>query len=101
MILKIKLPSNSKLMLIPEKSTAIEETMETFDSKIEDLEHLNAPGTCLEWSKQGINVSQTLLLDPDGSNYGAAPIPFYCQFPEAIAIFGESTGWSFSYRVII
>ena len=65
--------------------------MESFDYKVEDLEYLNAPETCLELASQGINESQTLLMDPDGANRGAAPIPLFCQLPEAITISGETT----------
>ena len=65
--------------------------MESFDSKVEDLEYLTAPETCLELVSQGINESQTLLMDPDGANRGAAPIPLFCQFPEAITISGGTT----------
>ena len=65
--------------------------MESFDSKVEDLEYLTAPETCLELVSQGINESQTLLMDPDGANRGAAPIPLFCQLPEAITISGGTT----------
>ena len=65
--------------------------MESFDSKVEDLEYLTAPETCLELVSQGINESQTLLMDPDGANRGAAPIPLFCQLPEAITISGVTT----------
>ena len=65
--------------------------MESFDSKVEDLEYLTAPETCLELASQGINESQTLLMDPDGANRGAPPIPLFCQLPEAITISGGTT----------
>ena len=65
--------------------------MESFDSKVEDLEYLTAPETCSELASQGINESQTLLMDPDGANRGAAPIPLFCQLPEAITIYGGTT----------
>ena len=65
--------------------------MESFDSKVEDLEYLTAPETCLELVSQGINESQTLLMDPDGAKRGAPPIPLFCQLPEAITIYGETT----------
>ena len=71
--------------------TWIEETVESFDSKVEDLEYLTAPETCLELVSQGINESQELLMDPDGANRGAAPIPLFCQLPEAITISGGTT----------
>ena len=71
--------------------TRLEETVESFDSKVEDLEYLTAPETCLELVSQGINESQELLMDPDGANRGAAPIPLFCQLPEAITISGGIT----------
>ena len=61
------------------------------DSKVEDLEYLNAPETCLQLVSQGMNESQTLLMDPDGNMKGAAPIPLFCQLPEAVTIFGGNT----------
>ena len=65
--------------------------MQSLDSKVEDLENLNAPETCLQLVSQGINESHTLLMDPDGANRGAAPIPLFCQLPEAVTISGGNT----------
>ena len=79
------------LATFSDKTTRIEETVQSFDSKVEDLEYLNAPETCLQLVSQGINESQTLLMDPDGANRGAAPIPLFCQLPEAITISGGNT----------
>ena len=68
------------------------ETLNHFDeidAKMENLELKTAPESCLNLVNQGLNHSQTTLLDPDGNNLGAAPIPIFCQLPEAIAILGE------------
>merc|ERR1712223_974947 len=70
----------------------IEETLNHFDeidAKMENLELKTAPESCLNLVNQGLNHSQTTLLDPDGNNHGAVPIPIFCQLPEAIAISGE------------
>ena len=83
--------ASSNIITFSDKATRIEETVQSFDSKVEDLEYLNAPETCLQLVSQGINKSQTLLMDPDGANRGAAPIPLFCQLPEAVTIYGGNT----------
>ena len=73
-----------------EASNAIENQINEFDTKMENLEsRIQKPESCLNLVNQGLNQSQTTLLDPDGNNLGAAPIPIFCQLPEAIAISGE------------
>ena len=89
-ILQIILYYNN-LASLSDKTTRIEETVENLDSKVEDIGYLNAPETCLQIVSQGINESQTLLMDPDGANRGAAPIPLFCQLPEAVTISGGNT----------
>ena len=74
-----------------DKTTIIEETVQSLDSKVENLDYLNAPETCLQLVSQGINESQTLLMDPDGAKRGAIPIPLFCQLPEAVTISGGNT----------
>ena len=72
-----------------EKSNTIEDQMNNLDSKIENIELVNAPESCLNLVAQGLNKSQKAFLDPDGNNKGAAPIPIFCKLPEAVAISGE------------
>ena len=63
--------------------------MDNFDSKIGNIELVNAPESCLNLVVQGLNESQKAFLDPDGNHKGALPIPIFCKLPEAVAISGE------------
>ena len=63
--------------------------MKIFDAKMDNIELIIAPESCLDFANQGVNESQTVLMDPDGRNNGSPPLPIFCKFPEAESIFGE------------
>ena len=72
-----------------ESSKSIEDQMDNFDAKLDNIELVNAPESCLDLVHQGINQSQMIFMDPDGRNVGSQPIQVFCKLPEALAISGE------------
>ena len=54
----------------------------TTSEQLEQMSMLTAPESCLELARSGINISLDVWLDPDGPNWGFAPIQAYCTLPQ-------------------
>ena len=74
---------------LTEKDIKKTKKIEHLELQIQELQKLNAPATCSEVWKQGIERDQNIFLDSDGVNHGEKPVQAFCSFRSNNDTFGE------------
>ena len=71
--------------------------IEHLELRIQELQKLNAPASCAEMWKQGIERDQYVFLDSDGVNHGEKPVQAFCTYPSNDDSFGEEKRINITY----